>query len=381
MRQLALALFLVVFPLISQGSTGLDRVLIQVAQKVRPAAVHIYVKKGVPQAPELRDVYRSFDLLPLSSFSAMRESSGSGVIVSPDGRVYTNHHVIEGAVKIEVVLHDQRHLDAFVVDSDPRTDIAILQVDAPGPFPHLELGDSSKLQVGQMVAAIGNPFDFQSTMTVGVVSALGRRELSNHEIQDYIQTDAAVNPGNSGGPLVDLKGDIIGLNTAIFAPGAEQNSGISFAIPSNMLKRIATELNQLGRVRRAWIGAVARSVEDVDGDKTRHGAEILRVISDSPAEEAGLRRGDIVVSIDNEPMVSAASLRSMIQVREVGTNLSVEVVRDDQHLRLNVEVSENRYTGMAIDTLPSDTVQWAGMVLVPPSDAIRAHFGIPAAEG
>jgi S1-C subfamily serine protease len=268
-----------------------------------------------------------------------------------------------------------------VVGADARTDVAVLQIEAGGPFPWLPLGDSSEVRVGDMVLAVGNPFEFQSTVTLGIISATGRRGLGEREIQDYLQTDAAVNPGSSGGPLLDLDGRVIGINTAIFAPEVDQNAGISFAVPSNLVKRVVEDLEAGAGVPRSWVGLVTRSVATVDGDATWRGAEVLRVVPDSPAERSGIRRGDILVSVDGEATPSSEALRTLVLAREVGSRLALVATRDGRPVDLEVTTRDEREQWVGLQDLPRDAVYWAGLFLAPPVDELRARFGVGAERG
>jgi serine protease Do len=357
-----------------------SQVLTRVAEKAQRAVVHIQARKGKALTPALRELQLVFG--GPTQTTPTRDASGSGVIVSPDGIIYTNHHVIEGAVEVEAVTFDGRHLPARVLGSDPRTDIAVLELEATediGDLDWLPLGDSDKVRVGEWVVAVGNPFDFTSTVTVGIVSALGRRELSPHEIQDYIQTDAAINPGNSGGPLVDLNGRVIGLNTAIYSPGAEQNAGISFSIPSNMLRRVVDDLRTLGAVRRVWLGVVASTAEDAEGDATWRGARVERVVPTSPAEKAGLRRGDLIVSIQDDHVSGAPALRAWVGSRQVDAPMAISVVRDGQRTTLHATARHRQPSGL--DVLEAETVDWAGASFVPSTEELRARLGLPMSRG
>jgi serine protease Do len=384
--RLALAGLVLALPPVALAASGpSDRVasalLADLAERAIPAVVLVQVDRQRPLSPELQEVLHDLGLPRPGRTHGDGEASGSGVIVDPEGRVITNAHVVNGAVAVTLVLSEQRRLPARVVGSDPRTDVAILQIDADGPFPWLPLGDSSQVRVGDVVLAVGNPFEFQSTVTMGIISATGRRGLDEREIQDYLQTDAAVNPGSSGGPLLNLKGQVIGINTAIYAPNVDQNSGISFAIPANLVRRVVEDLDRRGRVPRSWAGLVMRTVSEVDGDSTLHGAEVVRVIPDSPAERAGLRRGDIVVEVDGEAIPSEAALKSLVLVREVGTELRFVVTRDQQRIEIPVVTGEERDVGVGLEDLPDDAVYWGGMFLAQPEDALRAHFGVGQDRG
>lgn len=343
--------------------------------------VHVQVERAPSVAPALEDLLSHYGLPELERPGSITRATGSGVIVHPDGRVLTNHHVVQGAVSVQLVFDDQRRLPADVVAADPRTDIAVLQLRDAGPFPWLALGPSRALQVGELVVAVGSPFDFQSTVTVGVVSATGRRNLSPQEIQDYIQTDAAVNPGNSGGPLLNLSGQVVGLNTAIYSPSIEQNSGISFAIPAAMLERIMAELDDRGRVRRPWVGLMTQTVEQVDGDPSRTGAEVVRVVADSPAEQAGMRRGDVIVRVEGDPVTSAADLRARVIAEEVGVPLVFDVTRDGRVSPMEIVPEDADEAGVGLDVLSVPTLEWAGALLAEPTDELRAHFGIAEDRG
>lgn len=376
-----LALLLALAPASAAAGSRLSADLVGVAEDALPAVVHVRVERGPKVAPALEEVLSRYELPSLHTEAASIHASGSGVIVHPDGRVLTNHHVIQGARSIQLIFEDQRRLPADVVASDPRTDIAVLQIRDPGPYPWLPLGRSRALQVGEIVVAMGSPFDFQSTVTVGVVSATGRRNLSPQEIQDYIQTDAAVNPGNSGGPLLNLSGEIVGLNTAIYSPAIDQNSGISFAIPAAMLERISTDLMELGEVRRPWVGLYTRSVEEVDGDLSRVGAEVMRVVADSPAERAGLRRGDIIVRVEGDPVTSAEDLHGRVLAEEVGAPLMVDVARDGVIEARELTPIDSKLAGVGLDQLSMPTIEWAGLLLAEPTDDLRTHFGLADARG
>ena len=263
--------------------------------------------------------------------NATRAGSGSGVIVAPDGLVLTNSHVVGGAARVELMTTEGRSLTARVVGDDPDTDLALLRVDAPVTLPSATLGNSKKLRRGQLVVAIGNPLGFESTVTAGVVSALGRslRARTGRLIDDVIQTDAALNPGNSGGPLVSSRGEVIGVNTAIIQ-GAQ---GICFAVAANTANFVLGELVRHGRVRRAFIGisaqqtAIPRRMQLANDLTEGSTATITESVPGSPANLAGLLTGDMIVQLDGEPVTGADDLIRMLTGEKIGRMIEVDVLR------------------------------------------------------
>jgi S1-C subfamily serine protease len=262
---------------------------------------------------------------------ASRAGSGSGVIVAPDGFVLTNSHVVGGAGQVEITTVDGRSLTARVVGDDPDTDLALVRVDAPVTLPAAALGDSKRLKRGQVAVAIGNPLGFESTVTAGVVSALGRslRARTGRLIDDVIQTDAALNPGNSGGPLVSSRGEVIGVNTAIIQ-GAQ---GICFAVAANTAKFVLGELVRHGRVRRAFIGigaqqtAIPRRWQLAAGLTQASAATISASEPGSPANRAGLLTGDMIVALDGEPVTGADDLIRLLTGERIGKSITIDVLR------------------------------------------------------
>ena len=262
---------------------------------------------------------------------------GSGFIINEDGYIITNHHVIEGASSISVMLHDGRTFSAEQVGTDPRTDVALIRIDAGEPLPFAPLGESDELRVGEWVMAVGSPFGLEETVTVGIVSALNRRGISPDGRtldEDFIQTDAAINPGNSGGPLVDMRGHVIGVNAAV-----RSGNNIGFAIPINIVKMLLPQL-ETGYVERSWLGV---SLADMTTDRAEAlglpaptGALISRVIPDSPAHDAGLQRGDVITQFNGEDVDDFSELRWLASVAGVGETVLVEVLRDGESVELNV---------------------------------------------
>lgn len=292
--------------------------------KVTPAVVNIAVLQRSPEEenPLLRDpFFRRFFGLPDQSRPQI--SAGSGVIVdAKNGYVITNHHVVKDAREIAITLKDNRRLAARLVGSDAGTDIALLQVPAE-KLTAARWGDSDELQVGDFVIAIGNPFGIGQTATSGIVSALGRSGLSVEGYEHFIQTDAPINPGNSGGALVNLKGELVGVNSAIIGP-AGGNVGIGFAVPSVMARAVMEQLIRTGEVRRGRLGI---SMQDVVGGE---GAQVAEVQPESPAAKAGLRAGDVVVALNGRPVRSAAELRARLGVMPVGESIELSVQRGTQ---------------------------------------------------
>jgi len=310
------------------------------------------------------------------------DSGGSGFVVSTDGLIVTNNHVIEGATKIRVRL-EGRDYDAELKGTDPATDLALLKIDAGRPLAALPLGDSEALRVGEQVMAIGNPLALGSTVTVGVVSAKGRsigltRDTS---FENFIQTDAAINRGNSGGPLVNLRGEVIGIATAMNW-GAEN---IGFAVPVDTLKAVLPQLRDTGRVSRGYLGiniqnltwerAQAFGLADTDG------ALVTAVVDGQPADKAGVRHGDVVLSVDGRKVRETRDLIDYVSSRPPGATVSLDVLRDGRRLKLEVELSEREAPGGAASGEPDDAargIEWLGIDYQELAPALRQTLGVPA---
>jgi Do/DeqQ family serine protease len=272
-------------------------------------------------------------------------SAGSGVIIhAKNGYILTNHHVVDNADEIEILLSDKRNLKATVVGSDPGTDIAVLRVEDTDNLVQMPLGNSEKIQVGDFVVAIGNPFGLSHTVTSGIVSALGRTGLSQNGYEDFIQTDASINPGNSGGALINLRGELIGINSAIFS-GSGGNIGIGFAIPVNIAKSIMVQLIEYGEIQRGLLGVSisdfnAETAEALGIEDDLEGALVQEVVSDSAAESAGIEVSDIIIAVDGKPVTSAADLRTTIGLLRSGDQVRIKLIREGKTRTINATLTQ-----------------------------------------
>ena len=270
------------------------------------------------------------------------QSLGSGVVVSSDGYIITNNHVVEKADEIMVTLYGQQNYKGRIVGTDPKTDIAVIKIAATN-LPSIQWGDSDKLQVGEFVLAFGNPYSLGHTVTMGIVSAMGRANVGIADYEDFIQTDAAINPGNSGGPLVNIKGELVGINTAIFSrTGGFQ--GIGFAVPSNMAKSVMTQLISEGKVTRGWLGVTIQNLtpelaKEFGLDKTA-GALVTDVFRGSPAEKAELKRGDVILEVNGKETMNVESLRNTVAQSKVGSTITMKVLRDKKTRSVTANITE-----------------------------------------
>ncbi len=306
-----------------------SQAVIGAAEEVSPSVVNIEVRQSASPQRYARE----------------RGGSGSGFILTPDGFILTNSHVVHGADKIEVTLADGRRPDAHLIGDDPDTDLAVIRIYAPNLKP-VRLGDSTGLRVGQLAVAIGNPYGFQCTVTAGVVSALGRsfRARSGRLIDNIIQTDAALNPGNSGGPLVNSRGEVIGVNTAVILPA----QGICFAIAVNTAKHVAGWLIKEGKIRRGYLGVGGQDVK-LHRRVVRHynlpvesGVLVLSIEPDSPAALAGLREGDVIVGFNGQPVGGIDALHQQLTGAQVGVKSRLTVMRHTEKVELDIVPEESR---------------------------------------
>lgn len=325
------------------------------AEIITPSVVNISasvkIRRNTSTSPGVPDPFREFfgedfferfNIPRVPEGGQMQQGMGTGVIVNENGYILTNNHVVGEADKVEVRLHNKQTYEAEVVGTDPKTDIAVIRIDAPDLKP-AQLGDSDRLKIGEWVVAAGNPFGLDNTITAGIVSAKGRSIMGGSSYEDFIQTDAAINPGNSGGPLVNLRGEVIGINTAIFSRSGGY-MGIGFAIPISMAKDVMNSLIKEGRVVRGWLGVgiqnltkeLAKSFNVAD----TKGALVGHVEPDGPADKAGIRQGDIIVEFANEEVKDINQLRNAVAAVKPGTSSAVVVIRDGRKKSLRVKLGE-----------------------------------------
>ena len=317
-------------------------------EKTRPAVVNIATRGSIDvqnhpllNDPLFRRFFKGFENLPQRKEV---KSLGSGVIIDADaGHIVTNFHVIDGADEIAVTLYDGQQLEATIVGSDPEADVAILKVEHDN-LTHIPFADSSKLRVGDFTVAIGNPFGLGQTVTSGIISALGRTGLGIEGYEDFIQTDASINPGNSGGALVNLRGELVGINTAILASGGTGNVGIGFAIPINMVRELTNQLIEYGEVRRGMLGVIMQNLTPelakAFGLDMHQGVVISQVVEDSAASKAGLLAGDVVAEINGVPVKSASAMRNMVGLMRVGAKMDITVLRDGDKKQLTAYIED-----------------------------------------
>ena len=306
---------------------------------------------------------------------------GSGVVISPDGYILTNNHVVDSATDVLVTLPDRREFKAKVIGTDPKTDIAVLKIEASN-LPVITVGNSAKMQIGDAVLAIGNPYGVGQTVTMGIVSATGRTGLGIEDYEDFIQTDASINPGNSGGALVNDRGELIGINTAILAPGSGGNQGIGFAVPVNLARNVMDQIVTHGSVERAYLGVtiqeVTPAIAKAIGLNGPEGALVSDVSPNSPAQKAGLQSGDVILSMNGTPVAESNQLRMNVSMMNPGQTVHLKVFRNGQTSEITAQVgelpgkkverasretgkSENALEGVSVEDLDARTARQAGL--------------------
>jgi serine protease Do len=370
-----------------------------VVENVSPAVVNIMVTQtqamptsglerfGAPQGrgdpqDQLEQFFGRFFDFPQQQMPQRRvEGQGSGFIIDAGGYVVTNNHVVDNATKIVVTMHDGRKLDATLVGHDPKTDLALIKVDASG-LAHVSFGDSDKARVGDWVVAIGNPFGLGGTATAGIISARGR-DIQSGPYDDYLQLDAPINFGNSGGPVFNTAGEVVGVNTAIFSPNGG-NIGIGFAIPANQAKAVVAQLREKGSVERGWLGV---QIQDLDeelaaslGLEQNHGALVADVVEDAPAQHAGLKQGDVITRFNDHEIDSARTLSRVVAATSPSENAKVTVWRNGKAQELRVKVGEASNSDEVASNEPAatDGAESLGLTLRSLTDEDKAQLGVPA---
>ena len=347
-------IFLLIINILFSSYQEFTDAFIKVAKNSNPAIVSIISQKKVEVSnpfqshPFFQDDFFPKDLFQFPQESYNSNSLGSGVIIDSDkGYIITNSHVINKSDEIKVVLYDKREFEAIIIGEDPLSDIAVIQIDSD-KLTELQFGNSDELQVGQWVMAIGSPFGLHlnHTVTAGIVSAVGRSDvISKMNYENFIQHDAAINPGNSGGALLDLDGNLIGINTAIATDGySKANAGVGFAVPINQAKKVATDLIDNGTVKRGWLGVTIQDItEDIQSYwklKNKEGALISQILKDSPAEQAGLEAGDIIIKVNETTIENSSNLRNTISEEYPDKQITLTILRDNKKKKIKVLLGE-----------------------------------------
>jgi len=360
------------------------------AEKISPAVVHVAAERVITTqgGTDMGDMLRRFfgdeynrrfgPNVPEQEYR--QRALGSGFIVSEDGYVLTNNHVVENADKLVVKLADRREFEAKVVGTDPETDVAVLKIDG-SDFPIAELGDSDAIAVGHFILAIGNPFGLDRTVSVGIVSAKGRSGVGITEYEDFIQTDAAINMGNSGGPIINMDGQVVGMSTAIFSRSGG-SVGIGFAIPINMARSVMNAIIEQGHVTRGWLGV---SIQDLTpplaealGLNRSTGALVTEVLEDTPAAEAGLKRDDLITAVDGKPVTSASQLRNTIASEPPESEVEVTILRDGVEKTITVVLGTKPVETASAQAQVSREL---GFEVSDLTDELRQRFGIEDEKG
>jgi serine protease Do len=362
----------------------MSQALSEVAEVARPSVVNIsttttVTMQGNPFGDFFNDpMFRRFFGEGQAHPRKFKQAAlGSGVIVSKDGYILTNNHVIRNADEIKVILYDKREFKGKVIGADPKTDIAVVKIDAKD-LPAIKIGESRSLKPGDVVIAIGNPFALSQTITMGIVSATGRSNVGISAYEDFIQTDAAINPGNSGGALVNTNGELVGINTAIFSTSGGY-MGIGFAIPSDMANAVAQSILKYGKVIRGWIGI---SIQDLTPELAKsltisqeQGALITDVMKNSPAEKAGMKRGDLIVAYDGQAVDNATALRNMAANTAPGKEVDVKVLREGKEVMLKIVIGEMPEAKVAKTTEHNNALTGVSVQEVTPAE--RDALGLP----
>lgn len=345
----SLSALLFAFPIEASRASGN---FADLAEQLSPAVVNISISQviapqsleipGIPEDSPLNNFFDEFFEQQMKAGPQRVQSLGSGFLIDPSGVVITNNHVIEGADSIEITFTDGKTLPATLVGSDPKTDLAVLRVESDEALPYVGFGDSDKLRVGDWVMAIGNPFGLGGSVTAGIVSALNR-DIHAGNYDDFIQTDAAINRGNSGGPLFNLDGEVVGVNSAIISPSGA-SVGIGFAVPASTAKPVVEQLLKYGETRRGWIGVriqtVTPDIAESVGLGPVRGALIAGLTEGGPAAAAGLQPGDVVLAFDRHPIATMRDLPRIVAAAEIGSTVELQIFRDGETLTRRIEIAQ-----------------------------------------
>ena len=360
-----------------------------VVKNVLPAVVNISSSRLVkPQQNQLNPFlnnpfFQQFFGQAPQARPQREEALGSGIIVTHDGYILTNNHVVAKGTDIKVFLPNKQQYPAKVVGTDPKTDVAVLKIQASN-LPTVTFGDSSKIQIGDYALAIGDPFGIGETVTMGIISATARSQLGIENYEDFIQTDAAINPGNSGGALINARGEVIGINTAILSGGSGGNQGIGFAIPINLARYIMDQILKYGKVTRGWMGVaiqdVTAPVAKAYGVEANHGAIISDVEPNSPAADAGLKRGDVITQLNDQPVTGSNDVKLKIGEMRPGTSVRLKVVRNGTPQDITMKLGEEPKTGQQTAGVPGQQQQglMQGVDVQDLSPDILQQLGLPS---
>lgn len=367
-----------------------------VVKDVKPAVVHISVESTVSANPEMEQFFNhpfferffgpQFQNPDSQPRKRQQYGAGSGFIISDDGHILTNNHVVENAEKITVTLSDNQKIDAELIGTDPQSDVALIKINVSDPLPTIPLGDSEAIEVGEWVIAIGNPFGLSQTVTVGVVSAKGRSRVGINEYENFIQTDAAINPGNSGGPLLNIHGEVVGINSALYSRTGGY-MGIGFAIPINMVKSIEDQLQKHGKVTRGWLGV---AIQDVDenlaesfGLEKAEGILVSETQPDSPADKAGIKQGDVLLSLNDVGLKDVADLRNRVALIIPGTEVTLHLIRDSKPLDIEVKIGEQPadFGNIAQKKMTNDVLGDFGLAVQELTKDLAEQFGYQDRKG
>jgi serine protease Do len=363
-----------------------------VLKNVLPSVVNISSSKVVKvgqqmDGQQMDPFFRQFFGNGEGPFEAPKDrrekSLGSGVIVSPEGYILTNNHVVDGATEVKVTLYDKREFDAKIIGTDPKTDVAVLKIDASSLKP-VTLGDSTKVEVGDTALAIGNPFGVGQTVTRGIISATGRGNLGIEDYEDFIQTDAPINPGNSGGALINDRGELVGINTAILTHG-EGSEGIGFAVPVNLAHQVMDQILKNGKVVRAYMGILPQDMTPemakAFGEKNARGVVVGDVTANSPAQQAGVRRGDILLDVNGKPISDSNELRMTISMMQPGSDIKLNVLRDGSQHEISVKLAEMpTETAMVTPDKDDSTKALEGVEVTNLTPHMADRLGLPASS-